>query len=171
MENNSSDPILIIGIGNPDRGDDGVGIFAIERLRLLNLWGIQLLQHSGEGTSLIDLWQTNRAAIIYIIDAMYSGLPAGSVQYFEVHNHPLPSCFSQQTSTHAFGLAEAVELARSLGCLPQRLLIYGIEGLCFDFGAPLSLVVESASHKVVELLLSELTSQTRMDASILPWRM
>jgi hydrogenase maturation protease len=41
-------------------------------------------------------------------------------------------------STHAFGLAEAIELARALDELPQRLVIYAIEGKAFESGAALS---------------------------------
>ena len=42
------------------------------------------------------------------------------------------------SSTHALGLADAVELARSLGRLPQRVVVYGIEGAAFEFGNGLS---------------------------------
>ncbi len=151
-----SEPILVIGIGNPDRGDDGVGIWTVEQLRLRTPYGMQMVQHSGEGTSLIELWRMNGTATVYIVDATYSGLPAGSIQYFEIHNKPLPACFSRNTSTHAFGLAEAIELARSLDCIPRKLVIYGIEGQSFEFGASISAEVEASALRVIERLLDDI---------------
>jgi hydrogenase maturation protease len=168
MENYSSEPIFIIGIGNPDRGDDGIGLLTAERLRHRTPHGVQVVQHSGEGTGLIELWRESGAATIYIVDATYSGLPAGSVQYFEAHKEPLPAYFSRNTSTHAFGLAEAVELARALGCLPRKLVIYGIEGQGFDPCAPISIEVEAAASQVVERILDEVIDLTERNVSISP---
>src|ERR1039457_2451863 len=51
-------------------------------------------------------------------------------------------------STHAFGVAEAVQLARVLERLPRRLLIYGIEGRRFDLGSAPSVEVVEASDRV-----------------------
>ena len=47
-------------------------------------------------------------------------------------------------STHGFGLAEALELARALGQLPRRCIVYAIEGASFETGAPLSPEVAAA---------------------------
>jgi hydrogenase maturation protease len=54
------------------------------------------------------------------------------------------------TSTHSVGVAETVELARSLGRLPTRLLIYGIEGAKVGLGEGLSREVERAVDLLVE---------------------
>ena len=48
------------------------------------------------------------------------------------------------TSTHAVGLAEAIELARTLGRLPARLVVYGIEGERFEAGTGLTPAVSAA---------------------------
>jgi hydrogenase maturation protease len=56
-------------------------------------------------------------------------------------------------STHAFGVRQAVELARVLNRLPQMLLICGIEGKQFSFGAPLSPEVERSVESVAQQLL------------------
>ena len=55
-------------------------------------------------------------------------------------------------STHALGLAEAIELARALDRLPARLELYGIEGARFEAGAGLTPAVAPA----VEALCGEL---------------
>ena len=61
---------------------------------------------------------------------------------------------SDASSTHALGLAEAVELARSLGRLPQRVVVYGIEGESFAFGKGLSAAVAAAADRVTEEVLA-----------------
>ena len=59
-------------------------------------------------------------------------------------------------STHGFGVAEAVELARSLNQLPPQLIIYGIEGKNFADGFGLSPEVEGAAAQVVRRVLLEI---------------
>ena len=58
-------------------------------------------------------------------------------------------------STHAFSVAEAVELARSLDQLPPRLIVYGIEGENFAAGMGLTSSVEQAVEAVTEQVAAE----------------
>jgi len=59
-------PILVIGIGNAYRYDDAAGLAVACRLRAEHLEGVQILEHSGEGGSLLELWQG--AAAIILVD-------------------------------------------------------------------------------------------------------
>jgi hydrogenase maturation protease len=68
---------------------------------------------------------------------------------------PLPQELFRH-STHAFGVADAVELARALDRLPPRLILYGIEGGNFAAGVKLSLAVEQAACATVERILDDL---------------
>ena len=78
-----------------------------------------------------------------VVDAAASGAPPGSVRRFEAHAAPLPAHLLR-SSTHAFGVAEAIELARALGRLPPILDVYAIEGSDFSAGAGLSPPVAAA---------------------------
>ena len=69
---------------------------------------------------------------------------------------PLPPGWGRGVSTHALGVGEAVELVRSLGRMPERLVIYGIEGARFGHGEPMSAEVERAVEEVVARILAEL---------------
>ena len=60
-----------------------------------------------------------------------------------------------RSSTHAFGVADAVELARALDRLPERLDVYAIEGASFAAGAPLSPAVAAAIDELADLLAAE----------------
>jgi hydrogenase maturation protease len=58
-------------------------------------------------------------------------------------------------STHAIGIAEAIELGRALHKLPRQLIVYGIEGRNFDAGMQLPPAVESAVEIVTHRVLEE----------------
>lgn len=148
--------VLVIGIGNMDRGDDGAGIAVARYIRARISSHIPVVEHCGEGTGLIELWQTMNAQTVYLIDAICSELPSGAIKRFDAHDSPLPAQFFSDYSTHSFGLAEAIELARVLNCLPPQIIIYGIEGLHFDANAALSAEIETAVVKTAELVISEL---------------
>jgi hydrogenase maturation protease len=59
-------------------------------------------------------------------------------------------------STHTLGVGEAIELARALGRLPGRVVLYGIEAERIAAGAELTPAVSSAVDEVVERVLAEL---------------
>jgi len=154
----------IIGCGNVDRGDDAAGVLVARRLRAL---GIEAEEQSGESFSLIDSWQGFETVVV--VDAVCSGREAGEVTIWDATTRPLPKA-ALQCSTHAFGLYEAVELARTLGRLPDKLLIYGIEGKQFAPGARRSAEVEKAvelvAHQIAEFMHTvTLTAKIKLSAA------
>lgn len=132
---------LIIGIGNRARGDDAAGLVVAERLGLSE----RVIAHNGEAASLMQLW--SQATEVVLVDAVTAGLPAGSVVEVDVGRQPIPTGLCR--STHALGPAEALELSRVLGALPDVVTLYGIEGADFSPGGGLSPEVESAVDRVV----------------------
>jgi hydrogenase maturation protease len=148
--------MLIIGCGNRQRSDDGAGILVAERLRKL---GIAADTHSGEAASLIDAWKGTDDVIL--VDAVVSGAPVGTVQAWD-GRHPL-ALVSKTTSTHGLGVAEAIELARILNCLPTRLQVYGIEGQRFEPGAEISPEVLRAVEEVVRRIITDLSAPPDSD--------
>jgi len=139
---------LILGCGNRQRGDDGAGILAAERLRAL---GIAAEVCSGESPTLIEAWSGFDDVIV--IDAVVTGAPAGAVHVWD-GQHP-PAFATSAGSTHGFGIAHAIELARVLDCLPARLRVYGIEGKKFEIGSSVSPEVERAVEEVVQRIASQ----------------
>jgi len=130
----------IIGYGALDRGDDAAGLLAARRLREL---GIGACEHTTDGVSLMELWRGHDAVIL--IDAVVTGGRPGIITVWDGTEAPI--CSSWRSSTHAFGLAEAVMLARVLGRMPSTLLICGIEGRRFALGcAPMLEVVRGAER-------------------------
>src|ERR1039458_8817557 len=144
--------IVVIGVGNEYRSDDGAGIAVARRLRALFPAGVTILEESGEGAALMQAWQG--ASWVMLVDAVRSGAPPGTIHRLDARAAPLPMGFFHY-STHAFSVAEAVELARSLDELPAHLVVYGIEGADFAAGVELSPAVEQAVEAVVERLAQE----------------
>jgi hydrogenase maturation protease len=144
--------VLVVGIGNPLRGDDGVGPTALAALEARELPGAQLMAFQGDGLLLLDAWK--HADRVILIDAVTSGGKPGAVYRFDALAQTFPAGLSF-SSTHAFGVAEAIELARTLKQLPSSLVIYGIEGKNFTIGAGLSPEVKRALHDVVERIENE----------------
>lgn len=68
---------------------------------------------------------------------------------------PLPARLAG-SSTHALGVAEAIELARALDRLPGRTIVYGIEGSSFSAGAALDPTVERAIDETLTRVVAEL---------------
>ncbi len=146
-------PILLIGIGNEYRSDDSVGLTAIRTLKTKVLPEETLLiESSGDGAELIEMWRTAGTAIL--IDAVSSGSKPGTIYRFDALKQRVPVQLSFP-STHAFSVAEAIELARVLDQIPPSLIVYAIEGQNFSTGIGLSPVVENAMLKVVEQVMQE----------------
>jgi hydrogenase maturation protease len=149
---------IVLGIGNLDRGDDAAGRMVVRLLRRTTPHDVEAAEHDGEATALLARF--DGAADAYLIDACASGAPAGTVHRFDVSAAPLPQSFFG-LSTHGFGLREAVELARALGRLPARCIVYAIEGESFHLGAPLSPPASAAVAEVVRRVRSELIGDAK----------
>ncbi len=142
--------LLIIGIGNRFRRDDGVGPRVAERLRRR---GLPAVEHSGEGAGLIEAWSAARRVVV--VDAVASGAAAGTLYRLDAASAELPRNFFRYSS-HLFGLAEAIATARALGRLPPELIVHGIEGGDFGFGDDLTPEVAAAAEIVTERIAGEL---------------
>ncbi len=156
--------VLVIGVGNPLRGDDGAGVEVARRVRDRAGDGFEVRELRGDLTELLDAWLGREAVVL--VDTMRSGARPGAIRRLDANDEPLPA---QQrhgpTSTHAAGLAEMIELARALGRLPARLIVYAVEGRRYEAGAGLSDELEAIVPTLVERVLREARSLRTSDGS------
>ncbi|MEV5845308.1 hydrogenase maturation protease [Streptomyces sp. NPDC051985] len=150
--------VTVVGVGNEFRRDDGVGGAVVARLR--ERTGERPLPPStvlatsdGDPGRLIALWEG--AALAVVVDAAHAhpGTPG------RVHRIELDSGLAappSATSTHGLGLGEAIELARVLDLLPERLVVYAVEGADGSFGTGLSPVVAAAVPGLVASVEDEI---------------
>jgi hydrogenase maturation protease len=133
----------VIGIGNPDRGDDAAGLIAARRAG-----GIEF---TGDALSLLEEWSGGGHFIL--IDAVKTGAKPGTIHNWDAQDLP-PAADHLRSSTHAFSVADAIRLAAATGRLPARLTVIGIEARQFEPGTSPSPEVLAAVDKVVEQLRS-----------------
>ena len=81
--------ILVIGIGNEFRCDDGVGIMVAREVAKLNFPDVKVIEQSGEGAALMEVWKETEMAIM--IDAVSSDNMPGTVHrlIFSIIQHTL----------------------------------------------------------------------------------
>lgn len=144
---------LLIGLGNDLRGDDAAGLLVARAARDRGAGGVEVVESGGEPIDLLAAWEEVDAAVV--ADAVVSGAEPGTVQRIDAAAGPLPPPFAAP-STHALGLAEAVELGRALGRLPARLIVFGIEGSSFAVGGEPAPAIVAAAGRVAATALAEL---------------
>ncbi len=121
---------VIVGLGNRFRGDDGAGLELVARLRDRVPDGVEVVAIDGDPMQLLEIFAA--AELVLVADAVAADAKLGPVYRFDASDRPVPGAVFG-SSTHAFGLADTIELARALGKLNARVLVYGLTGA--DFGA------------------------------------
>ena len=91
----------------------------------------------------MDCWDESDCVIV--IDAARTGSNPGKIHELDAAREKIASDFFHYSS-HAFGLAEAIEMSRALNQLPESIVVYGLEGADFSEGMELSLAVETAAE-------------------------
>jgi hydrogenase maturation protease len=145
--NEEKSKLLIVGLGNEFRSDDGVGLYVSRSIKQHNLKGVSVINGASDGTSLVDYWTERKHAIL--IDAVSSGCHAGYLYSFDGLLDEIPEDIFTCFSTHSFSISEAIRLGQALGQLPGTLTIYGIEGKSFQPGEKLSEPVKMTADRLV----------------------
>ncbi len=152
--------IRIIGLGNVLAGDDGVGILAARRLKArlgkqqadLVEVQVEVIEAELVGLEVLDLMEG--VDVVMLVDAARSGHPPGTLHRLEVSDGPIGKTLFPH-STHALNAVDALELGRTLGTLPPRVIVFGIEAGTLRAGEALSPEVARALEEVVERLARE----------------
>ncbi len=151
--------ILVLGLGNEYRSDDAIGLRAARRLKKSRAGSTTIREASGDqAVDLFELWKGFEK--VFLIDAMSSGAPPGTIHRFEAHQESIPSKFFH-FSSHAFSVADSIELARTLQVLPRRLIVYGIEGRRYDAGTKVSPEVDDAMKAVIRRISDEIRADNK----------
>jgi hydrogenase maturation protease len=143
----------VIGIGNIERGDDAAGRQVARLLRHMLADKADIVELDGEASAIVSRLEGARNA--WLIDACMSKAPPGTVHRIDAARDALPLS-SSDLSSHGFGLASAIELARTLGQLPPQTVVFAIEAESFEPGAPLTREVADATVVVADRIRSEI---------------
>ncbi|MDT8440249.1 MAG: hydrogenase maturation protease [Desulfuromonadales bacterium] len=146
-------PLLVMGVGNLLRGDDGFGVRVIEHLAGQPLpAGVELLD---AGTSIVDLIDELRGRRkLVVIDAVRGDQPAGTLYRFspeQVDTAAVPA-----DSLHQVGLLETLKLADLIDCRPTQTVVIGVQPAATGLGIGLSPAVDAAIEAAGRLVRREL---------------
>ncbi|GGY33549.1 hydrogenase maturation protease [Streptomyces djakartensis] len=153
--------IAVIGVGNEFRRDDGVGPAVLARL--LERAGSRafpaetvLAACDGDPARLIGLWEGARLAVVVDAAQAHPGT-AGRIHRIELDAERLGR--PATTSSHGLGLGEAVDLARVLGRLPGRLVVYAVEGADASLGTGLTPAVADVVEPLADSVEKEIEEE------------
>jgi hydrogenase maturation protease len=149
---------LIIGLGSPLRGDDGVGVCVAEALAERTLpVGVEVVDGGTQGLGIVSLLEGHRRVIF--VDAADVGQAPGQFvrfTYDDVRSGKVRLQGDEHSvSVHAAGLKDALLLAQALDCLPDEIIIFGVQPASIDWEEGLSPKVEALLPRLVEAVLTE----------------
>lgn len=145
-------PILVLGIGNILLRDEGVGVRVIEAMREIQLpSGVELMDGGTSGVDLVDEI-ADRSKLI-VVDAARSDEPPGTI--FRMGMEDLLPGEGQSMSLHEFGLLDTLVTARTLGCLPRQIVIFGVQPRDVTSGLELSETIQALIPGLIKAILAE----------------
>jgi len=150
--------VVVIGVGNRYRRDDGAGPAVLDALATGATAGrARLVELDGEPARVIEAWAGAELAIV--VDAVRSeNAAAGTVRRIEVGADVgvLGDSASTAGGSHALGVGTAAVLGRALDRMPVRLVVFAVEGAHFGHGETLSEPVRHAVTEVTARIAAEI---------------
>ena len=139
-------------VGNPDRGDDGLGPLVAKTLAGALPADVKLVCANGDMLGLIPEWSGVDGMVC--VDAAALLTTPGRIHRFDLATTELPRDMAPPSS-HALGLAEAIALARALEQAPRDIVVYAVEGAEFGGGAAMTPAVAAAADEVAGRIVAE----------------
>ena len=146
--------VLILGLGNPLLGDEGIGVRVVEELARLKLPdGVSVVEGGTAGLGLIALMEGYERVIV--VDAADMGHPPGHVVRFTPSDAKFKTA-GGPLSLHQVGLGEVLALAQALEVAPAALIIIGVQPGRVEGRTRLSPELEGAIPQIIRIVLKEL---------------
>jgi hydrogenase maturation protease len=149
--------VTVIGVGNPYRCDDGVGLVVAHRIgeHFDRERRVRARELDGEPVRMVQAWEGSEHVVV--VDAVRTGAAPGTRHRFTVdhlgNRDLVPTAEGLVGGGHALGVGDAVDLAMTLGRLPPSFEIWAVEGEVFDQGEGLTPVVAEACDTLIAELI------------------
>ncbi len=155
--------LVTIGCGNPNRQDDGAGVYVAQQLMsILQAKPVDNVRVFDAGTAGMDvMFQARGCDALIIIDANQSASEPGTI--FEVPGHELENIPEPSYNLHDFRWDNALYAGRRIyqDKFPTDIAVFLIEAENLDLGIGLSEPVQKASDRVVELITERVYSYSQ----------
>ncbi len=143
--------IVVIGLGNSYRGDDGVGVVAAAALDELALPDVRVVTDIVDPMSLIEAWSGARLAVV-IDGAVRTPPTPGRVRRCDLSEVAV----GEGLSSHGVDIARTHALGEALGRVPESLVVFTIEVADTSHGIGLTPQVAAAVPQVVGMAVAEI---------------
>ena len=150
--------ILILGLGNPLQGDDGVGCRVAEELVGASVTAplpgeVEVMDGGTPGVGLLNFFEGRKRVII--VDAAEMGIAPGEFRRFTPHEITLTGS-AERFSLHRSGVADALALAHELKIELPEIIFFGVQPASVAWRDTLSPQVQVAVPQVIGAVLNEL---------------
>ncbi len=147
--------VVVIGVGNEYRRDDGLGPHVVARLQDRVPLGVELVISDGEPADLLEAWDGARLAVV--VDAV-RGVPPVPGRLHRLVLNATEEIPATPVISHGLGVEAAAALAAALDRLPARLIVHAAEVADTTQGVGLSPEVAAAAETLAEAVLRDVTS-------------
>jgi hydrogenase maturation protease len=153
--------VVVIGVGNEFRRDDGIGPEVVSRLRGQAPAGVRLLVSDGDPTRMIEAW--TGASLAVVVDAVVADPPPTSPSSFPGRLYRIvvdraADAGAHPVSSHGLSLGQSIALARALDRMPERLIVHAVEAADVRQGVGLSPAVAGAAEALTAAVLEDLAA-------------
>ena len=148
--------VLVIGIGNDLRGDDGVGLVVAAALADRRTPGVRVMTTAGDPATIIDAW-VGVGLVIVVDAAMGDVATSGRLRRWV----PAELAGIAEVSSHGLGLLQAYGLGEALGRLPARVVVFTGDSAEAGHGIGLSPPIGAAGPRAVAAVLTEVRDRRR----------
>jgi hydrogenase maturation protease len=154
--------IVVIGVGNEFRRDDGIGPEVLSRLRGRTPDGVRLVTSDGEPARMIEAW--TGASLAVVIDAVLTE-HASPGRLHRIVVDQASGAAARPISSHGLGLGESIALARAVDRMPERLVVHAVEAAEVGYGVGLTPAVAAAADALTDAVLRDLRPALDGDVS------
>jgi hydrogenase maturation protease len=152
--------VVVIGVGNEFRRDDGIGPEVVTRLRGQAPDGVRLLVSDGDPTRMIEAW--TGASLAVVVDTVLADAPAPGRLHRIVVDRAADAA-AHPVSSHGLGLGESIALAQALDRMPERLVVHAVEAADVGHGLGLTPAVAAAADALTTAVLRDLPARADPD--------
>ena len=147
-------PIVVLGLGNLLRRDEGLGIRALERMQARYSLPESVVLVDGGTLGLDLLCYLEQAKRVLILDAVLTDGPPGTL--VRAAGDEVPAFFGMRTSPHEIALADLLAVTRLRGTEPGELVVWGMQPAALELGWDLSEPVAAHLDALADAAAAEL---------------
>jgi hydrogenase maturation protease len=147
-------PIVVLGLGNVLRRDEGLGIRVLQRLQERYAFSAEVQLVDGGTLGLDLLAYLEDAQRLLVLDATLTEGPPGTLIRLAGDN--VPAFLGMRSSPHEIGLADLLAVLRLRGLEPEEVVVLGMQPQVIELGWELSPTASARLDLLVEMAVSEL---------------